>query len=80
MELDNPQAVRQIKSCNKDYAVVEGEKQSLLQAMSFALKFHKLNLIDQNGELYVKGTVPVDNGKSPPGLTQPPQKTSWRSS
>ena len=56
MELNTPEAVRQIKSCCKDYAVVEGKKQSLLQAMSFALKFHKLNLIDQNGELFVKGT------------------------
>ncbi|WDE06090.1 hypothetical protein SG34_003940 [Thalassomonas viridans] len=80
MELNTPQAVRQIKSCSKDYAVVEGEKQSLLQAMSFALKFHKLNLIDQNGELFVRGTVPVNNSEPPSGLAEPPRKTSWRSS
>ncbi|WDD99754.1 hypothetical protein [Thalassomonas actiniarum] len=78
MELNTPQAVRQIKSCNKDYAVVEGEKQSLLQAMSFALKFHKLNLIDQNGELFVKGTVPVNSKDSADAaLGGPPNKLAW---
>lgn len=64
MELTTPQAVHQIKSCNREYAVVEGEKQSLLQAMSFALKFHKLNVIDRHGELYVQGTVPVNSTKT----------------
>ncbi|WDE12556.1 hypothetical protein [Thalassomonas haliotis] len=78
MELNTPQAVRQIKSCNKDYAVVEGEKQSLLQAMSFALKFHKLNLIDQNGELFVKGIVPVNNnGSTDAALGGQPNKLAW---
>lgn len=78
MELNTPQAVHQIKSCNKDYAVVEGEKKSLLQAMSFALKFHKLNLIDQNGELFVKGIVPVSNSSSADvALGGPPNKLAW---
>ena len=59
MELRTPQAIRTIKESHKKYAVVEGKKQCLLQAMSFACNYHKLDVSEFNGELVVRGTEPV---------------------
>lgn len=59
MEFSTPEAIHKIKVCNKNYAVVEGQRKCLLQAMSFAVNYHKLDITESEGELFVIGTQAV---------------------
>jgi len=59
MELRTPQAIHKIKLSKKDYALIEGKKSSILQAMSFAINYHKLDVTETQGELLITGTDPV---------------------
>jgi len=59
MEFDTPQAIRKIKLCPQSTILVDGKSQCKLQAMSFALKYHKVDVTETLGELTVKGIIPV---------------------
>lgn len=63
MEYRTPEAVHQIKISKKNYALVDGQKLSILQAMSFAINYHKLDVSEDHGELVVRGTHPVPKAK-----------------
>lgn len=59
MEFNTPQAIRKIKLSPKNKILIDGKNQCKLQAMSFALKYHKIDVTETFGELTVKGIVPV---------------------
>ena len=59
MEFSTPNAIRQIKANTHREMWVEGQKQCPLQAMSFAFKYHKLDISDSAQGLTIHGTVPV---------------------
>jgi len=59
MEFSTPEAIHQIKESNKRYAIVEGQKQCILQAMSFAVNYHKVDITTSDGEIFVTGTQAV---------------------
>ena len=59
MELNTPQAIREIKLSPQNKILINGKNQCKLQAMSFALKYHKIDVTETLGELSVKGLVPV---------------------
>ncbi len=59
MEFNTPDAIRKIKSSSKSKMLVNGKKQCKLQAMSFALNFHKIDVTDTPTGLQVKGVVPI---------------------
>lgn len=59
MELSTPRAIHKIKMSNKDNALVEGKQTSILQAMSFAINYHTLNVKETHDQLIVTGTTPV---------------------
>ena len=63
MEFSTPNAIRQIKANNHKEIWVDGQKQCPLQAMSFAFKYHKLDITDSAIGLSVRGTVPVIDHK-----------------
>ena len=60
MEFHTSQAIRKIKLSHKKYALVDGKKQCLLQAMSFAINYHTLDVSEIHGELMVSGIKPVE--------------------
>ena len=45
MEFNTPQAIRKIKLSPKSTILINGKNQCKLQAMSFALKYHKIDVI-----------------------------------
>lgn len=59
MEFSTPNAIRQIKANAHKEMWVEGQKQCPLQAMSFAFKYHKIDISDSATGLDIQGTVPV---------------------
>jgi len=59
MEFSTPNAIREIKANTHRETWVEGQKQCPLQAMSFAFKYHKLDISDSAQGLNIHGTVPV---------------------
>ncbi|KGJ86504.1 hypothetical protein [Colwellia psychrerythraea] len=59
MEFNTPQAIRKIKLSPQSTILINGKNQCKLQAMSFALKYHKVDVTETFGELTVKGVVPV---------------------
>mgnify|MGYP000474388349 FL=1 len=59
MEYSTPYAIRQIKSNNHKTMWINGEKQCPLQAMSFAFKYHRLDITDTGDSLNIVGTKPV---------------------
>lgn len=59
MEFNTPQAIRKIKLSPQSKILIDGKNQCKLQAMSFALKYHKVDVTETLGELTVKGIVPV---------------------
>jgi len=59
MEFSTPNAIRQIKANTHKEMWVDGHKQCPLQAMSFALKYHKLDISDSGQGLSIHGIVPV---------------------
>lgn len=59
MEFSTPQAIREIKLSLKNKILINGKNQCKLQAMSFALKYHKIDVTETLGELRVEGVVPV---------------------
>lgn len=65
MEFTTPHAVRKIKQFKNYNVLIEGQKQCTLQAMSFALNFHVLDIIERSDMLIVKGIVPI--GRQPLG-------------
>lgn len=63
MQYRTPQAVHQIKVSKKDYVLVDGHKLSILEAMSFAINYHTLDISESHGELCMKGLNPVPKVK-----------------
>ncbi len=63
MEFSTPNAIRQIKDNAHKEMWVDGEKLCPLQAMSFAFKYHKINIHSSPLGLNIHGTVPVVNSK-----------------
>jgi len=63
MEFSTPNAIRQIKANVHKEMWVDGEKLCPLQAMSFAFKYHKIDISNSATGLNIHGTVPVANGK-----------------
>ena len=61
MEFNTPQAMHEIKESKKPYAIVDGKKQSLLEAMSYAFQYHTVDVSMINNELRVSGTCPVNS-------------------
>jgi len=59
MELRTPQAIHKIKMSNKDHTLVDGKETSILQAMSFAINYHTLEVHETQDQLIVTGTNPV---------------------
>jgi hypothetical protein len=59
MELQTPQAIRAIKESKKTSALVDGRRCCILQAMSFAMNYHRLDVEENERELIVHGTMPV---------------------
>ncbi len=59
MEFNTPQAIRQIKRSKKSNLLINGKKQCKLQAMSFALNYHKVEVTETLTELKVAGLVPI---------------------
>ncbi|PCI59837.1 MAG: hypothetical protein COB35_10460 [Gammaproteobacteria bacterium] len=59
MELYTPQAIHKIKSSKQRNIIVDGHKSSHLQAMAFAINYHKLDVKEFGSELLVSGTDPV---------------------
>ena len=59
MEFNTPQAIHKIKLSSQSKILIDGKNQCKLQAMSFALKYHKVDVTETLGELTVKGIVPV---------------------
>jgi hypothetical protein len=59
MEFSTPNAIRQIKANSHKEMWIDGQKQCPLQAMSFAFKYHKLDISDSAQGLNIQGTVPV---------------------
>jgi hypothetical protein len=59
MEFNTPQAIHEIKLSQKSNVLINGKKQCKLQAMSFALNYHKVDVTETHNTLQVKGIVPV---------------------
>lgn len=59
MELNTPAAIREIKAHKSQSILVDGKSQCPLQAMAFAMNYHKLDITETNQGLSIKGTVPV---------------------
>jgi len=59
MEFNTPQAIHEIKLSQKSKVLINGKMQCKLQAMSFALNYHKVDVTETTNELWVKGVVPV---------------------
>lgn len=59
MEFSTPNAIRQIKANTHREMRLDGQKVCPLQAMSFALRYHKLDISDSSTGLDIQGTVPV---------------------
>jgi hypothetical protein len=61
MEFNTPQAIREIKLSQKSRVVINGKDQCKLQAMSFAFKYHRVDITEKFDELQIKGIVAVGN-------------------
>ncbi|TPH13426.1 hypothetical protein [Litorilituus lipolyticus] len=59
MEFNTPQAIRKIKLSKQDNLLINGKKQCKLQAMTFALNYHRIDVTDTPYGLKIRGTVPV---------------------
>ena len=59
MEFNTPQAIHEIRLSKKSRLLVNGKKQCKLQAMSFALNYHKIDVTASHNELLIKGLIPV---------------------
>ncbi|MCJ8320779.1 MAG: hypothetical protein MJK12_14165 [Colwellia sp.] len=59
MEFNTPQAIHEIKHSKKNRMLVNGKIQCKLQAMSFALNYHRVDVTETSNELLIRGTVPV---------------------
>ena len=59
MEFNTPQAIREIKLSQKNRVVINGKDQCKLQAMSFALNYHKIDVTETTNELRIEGIEPV---------------------
>jgi len=59
MEFDTPEAIHQIKISKRTKILVDGKKQCKLQAMSYALKYHTIDVTETTSELSVSGTIAV---------------------
>lgn len=59
MELETREAIRTLRESKRRYVIVDGEKMSVLCAMSNAIKYHHMDIEEVNGELVVNGTDPV---------------------
>lgn len=59
MIFNTPQAIHKIKLSLRSPLLVNGKKQCKLQAMSFALNYHKVDVTETPQGLTVKGVVPI---------------------
>ncbi len=59
MEFDTPKAIHQIKNTKRTSILVDGKQQCKLQAMSYALNYHTLDVTETNDQLTVTGTRAV---------------------
>ena len=59
MEFDTPKAIHQIKTSKKTNILVDGKEQCKLQAMSYALKYHRVDVTETSNGLSVTGTRAV---------------------
>ncbi len=59
MEFNTPQAIHEIKLSKKNKVLINGKSQCKLQAMSFALNYHRVDVTETANELWIKGVVPV---------------------
>ena len=59
MEFNTPQAIHEIRLSKKSRLLINGKQQCKLQAMSFALNYHKVDVTETTNELLIKGVVPV---------------------
>ena len=59
MEFNTPEAIHKIKLSHQRNILINGKRQCKLQAMSFALKYHTVDVTETLGDLMVKGVVPV---------------------
>ena len=59
MEYSTPNAIRQIKSHKEKAIIVEGQKTCPLEAMSFALNYHVLDITETDAAMMVTGVQAV---------------------
>ena len=59
MEFNTPQAIREIKLSQKNRVVINGKDQCKLQAMSFALNYHRIDVTETTNELRIESIKPV---------------------
>lgn len=59
MEFDTPKAIHQIKASKRTSILVDGKEQCKLQAMSYALNYHTLDVTETDDQLSVTGTRAV---------------------
>ncbi len=59
MEYSTPDAIREIKRSSRSEILIDGQEQCKLQAMSFALNYHKIDVTETPDSLQVKGVVPI---------------------
>jgi len=59
MEFNTPQAIHEIRLSSKNKVLINGKKQCKLQAMSFALNYHRIDVTETPKELQIRGLVPI---------------------
>ncbi|QBG34292.1 hypothetical protein [Litorilituus sediminis] len=59
MQLNTPKAIREIKHSARNTILINGKKQCKLQAMTFALNYHSVDVTDTPNGLQVKGVTPI---------------------
>ncbi len=59
MVYSTPEAIREIKKSPRNEILIDGQEQCKLQAMSFALNYHKIDVTETPDGVQVKGVVPV---------------------
>ena len=59
MEFSTPKAIHQIKTKQHKDLLVDGKNYCALEAMTMALNYHQLSIIETPTSLIIKGTVPI---------------------
>ncbi|MBL4910378.1 MAG: hypothetical protein JKX78_10265 [Alteromonadaceae bacterium] len=59
MEFSTPDAIRQIRSNRQQKIMIDGHSKCQLEAMTFAINYHRLHIIKTHDSLTITGAVPV---------------------